>query len=104
MSAPTPRRTVVQTPEQFEELRSMLIPWTPEDADRLPRPSLEYDDQSTNMSFRTTKAVRRECTELAARYGLTLSDFMRRLVYATLAEYTELGGPAVSVPSDREAA
>lgn len=93
MSAPTPRRPVIhQSAEQFDTLRAMLFPWEPVDAERLPMAAVDAEaaDQSTNVTFRCSKLTRRELVALADRYGISLSEFCRRLAYATIGAYTDV--------------
>jgi hypothetical protein len=59
----------------------------------------EVTEQSSNVSFRCSPRHRRQLVALSDAYGINLSEFVRRVMYATIGAYTDAPGP---VAADRE--
>lgn len=100
-SRPAVKPVLRQTLEEFEGLRGLIFPWSPEDADRHPMASVDAEaaDQSTTITFRASKRMRDQLNAYAEVYGLTLSEFLRRLAYGVSGAYGSFSGP---VSADRE--
>lgn len=98
---PAVKPVLRQTLDEFEQLRSLIFPWSPEDADRYPMASVDADadDPGITITFRASKRMRDQLNAFAETYGLTLSEFLRRLAYGISGAYGSFSGP---VAADRE--